>query len=81
MLRYLTANPTAVAFDPDVIRIMSAALDGAWAVVLTDKVGFKLDGNPDAVRDLLAKHIVNLALLGERDGKRLTQGALDRLKL
>ena len=79
MIRYLATQPRG--FDPDVIQILSSALDDAWEIVLADKIGFKLDGNPEAVRDVLAKHIVDLALRGERDRKRLIDGALTRLRL
>ncbi len=79
MIRYLATQPRG--FDPDAIQILSSALDDAWEIVLTDKIGFKLDGNPEAVRDVLAKHIVDLALRGERDRKRLIDGALIRLRL
>lgn len=63
MIRYLRARPTA--FDSDVIQILSRALDDAWDIVLADKIGFRLDGNPDAVRDVLAKHcLANAFLIG-----------------
>jgi hypothetical protein len=79
MIRHLTTRSTA--FDPDVVQILSRALDDAWEIVLADKIGFKLNGNAEAVRDVLAKHIVDLALRGERDGQRLINGALNLLKL
>ena len=35
----------------------------------------------DAIRTILAKHIIAMAEEGERDRQRLIQGALARLKL
>jgi hypothetical protein len=79
MLRYLRDNPTA--FDPDTISILSAALDDAWGVVEANKTAFKVDGNADGARQALAKEIVDMAKQGERDRKRLIEGALARLTL
>ena len=78
MLRYLTNDQ---AFAPEAISILSGALDGAWAIACADSVRFKVDGNADAIRDILAKQIVAMALQGERDPQRLITGALDRLRL
>jgi hypothetical protein len=37
MIRYLATQPRG--FDPDVIQILSSALDDAWEIVLADKIG------------------------------------------
>ena len=80
MLRYLKDNP-APAFDPDTIQILCRALDTAWQTVETDNATFKVDGNAARAREVLAKHIVDSAKLGERDPQRLADGALARFKL
>jgi hypothetical protein len=46
-----------------------------------DKAALKLDGNAARTREVLAKQIVDLAKLGERDRQRLADGALARFKL
>ena len=79
MLKFLRGQP--VAFDPDTLAILGVALDEAWRQVEADKTAFQIDGNAEGARDMLAKHIVNLARQGERDAVRLVQGALCRLKL
>jgi hypothetical protein len=81
MIRYLAANPQA--FDPEITRILSGALDDAWRVIQANEAKFKIkiDGNAAAARDLVAKHIVDMAKQGELDRQRLIEGALTRLKL
>jgi len=79
MNRYLKDNPTE--FDPATIHILSGALDDAWLVVEANKATFKIDGNVDGARQMLAKHIVAMAKQGERDRQSLIEGALARLKL
>jgi hypothetical protein len=82
MLRYLLENPPHAAFDPDTITILSSALDEAWKCAKTSNdAAFKIDGNAEAARTALAKHIVELATQGQRDRQRLVEGALARLKL
>jgi hypothetical protein len=80
MIRYLKANPVP-AFDPDTIQTLCRALDMAWQTVEIDKAAFKVDGNAAHAREVLAKQIVELAKLGERDPQRLANGALARFKL
>jgi hypothetical protein len=78
MIRYLKNNPAA--FNPETVRLLGNALDESWRQVQADKT-YKIDGNSDGARDMLAKHIVEMAKLGEMDQQRLVQGALDRLRL
>jgi len=63
-------------FDPGTIHILSDALDDAWQVVQANQSKFKIDGDAEAARTLLAKHIVDMAKNGERDRQCLTEGAL-----
>ena len=58
--------------------IFSAALDDAWHHL---EVRVHLNGSGDAIRTILAKHIIAMAEQGERDRQRLIEGALARLKL
>jgi|tagenome__1003787_1003787.scaffolds.fasta_scaffold20874135_3 hypothetical protein len=78
MITYLRKNPPRTAFDPDTIIILSSALDEAFA---SANATFKLDGQSEATRMALAKHIVDMAGQGEHDRGRLVEGALARLKL
>ena len=80
MIRYLKDNPVP-AFDPDTIQILCGALDIAWQTIEIDNAAIKLDGNAARAREVLAKQIVDLAKLGERDPQRLAEGALARFKI
>ena len=77
MLVYLTKNPQA--FDPETVTLLSDALDKAWENVQAS--GARFEGNAEDARNALAKHIVDLALLGERNSQRLIDGALAQFKL
>jgi len=79
MIRHIRDEPAA--FSPDVIRILSGALDAAWLSACAARSGFAIEGHATAVRDLLARHIVDLAKKGERDRDRLVESALYRLRL
>jgi hypothetical protein len=79
MISYIKDLPTA--FDPETIEVLGAALDAAWHQVEVNKPAFKVDGNTEGARNVLAKHIVNMARRGERDPQRLSQAAVERLRL
>ena len=79
MLRYLKDHPAA--FEPETINMLSQALDDAWRQVDADKTTYQIDGDVQGARSALAKAIVDMAKKGERDPKRLVDGALARLRL
>jgi hypothetical protein len=66
------------AFNPETLDILGSALDDAWRRL---EVRVHLNGSGDAVRTILAKHMIAMAEQGERDRQRLIEGALARLKL
>jgi hypothetical protein len=63
-------------FNPDDVRILVAAFDGAWRSLLASGIAFESDRESKAVRDTLAKYIIEQAQHGERDQRRLRDGAL-----
>jgi hypothetical protein len=63
-------------FSPDDVRILVAAFDNAWRSLLASGITFESDRESNAVRDTLAKHIIEQARYGERDQRRLRDGAL-----
>jgi hypothetical protein len=79
MLKYISELPAS--FGPDIIRVISDALDEAWRTVQANKRRFKVDANSSAARDVLAVHIIAMAKKGELDRQRLIEGALARLRL
>jgi hypothetical protein len=79
MKEYLTghaiAHPTEV-FDPDAIRILTTAFDNAWQRLQNSGVHFDSDHQSEQARNTLAKYIIAQARKGERDERRLREGAL-----
>jgi hypothetical protein len=75
VLNFLHDDIDAGVFDPDAVRILVAAFDSAWqsmqasgAVMTAKEVEF--------TRATLAKYIIQQARHGERDQRRLRDGAL-----
>jgi hypothetical protein len=68
----------STTFNPETLHILGNALDAAWQHL---EICVRLNRSGDAIRTILAKHIIAMAKQGERDGQRLTEGALARLKL
>ncbi len=66
----------AGTFEPADVRILAAAFDSAWTSIRVS--GVMVDGNAEAesARTTLAKHIIDAAKQGERDQRRLRDGAL-----
>ena len=67
------------AFDPETIRVLETALDTAWETLKTSGSAFAVDGRAASTRELLAKRIIELTQLGERDPRRLADDALMHL--
>jgi hypothetical protein len=66
------------AFDSETTGLLAAAFEAAWDKVKADR-RFADETHATAIRDLLAKHIIELGRRGERDHARLVQGALEYL--
>lgn len=56
--------PPGATFDPEIIAALTAAYENA------------IQGQPVAVHEIVAKHIIALASAGESDPHKLCQGAL-----
>ena len=69
------AHPSEV-FDPDAIRILTAAFDSAWHSLQNSGARFDSDHQSEQARNTLAKYIIEQARQGERDERRLRDGAL-----
>jgi hypothetical protein len=72
---HANAYPTEV-FDPDAIRILTTAFDAAWRRVQNSGVVFDTDHQSKQARTTLAKYIIEQARYGERDERRLRDGAI-----
>lgn len=66
-------------FDPDIVRVTSAAFDDAWQTLQTNKFGVAASDRAAATREILARHIIEMASLGERDQRRLRESSLHHL--
>ena len=70
-----TANGDGT-FDPEAVRVLTAALDDAWRSLQISGAYFKSLGHAEATRERLALRIIEMAMLGERDPARLSEDAL-----
>jgi hypothetical protein len=57
-LRSLSSN---ASFDPKTVNLLSNALEGAWQRVQTSGNRLARPGYANVMREVMAKHIVNLA--------------------
>jgi hypothetical protein len=73
MIRYLYKYPGV--FDMAEVRILTAALNIAWTTVEASGVRYAMGDNAEPSRAALAKHIIEAAMQGERDQRRLSEGA------
>ena len=65
----------ASAFGPDNIRILSNAFEDAWQSLQPPGTTFHLDGQADQAREILARCIIEMAKLVERDQRQLRDAA------
>jgi hypothetical protein len=63
----IQSRVSAGAFDPETMRILTAAFEDAWQSLNGDGIG--LGPHTDAMRDALAKSIIEVATDGERDAR------------
>jgi hypothetical protein len=69
----------AEAFDPDSIRILGDAFEDAWQSLRATGTTFHIDGQAGQTREILARCIIEMAKLGERDQRKLRDAALAHL--
>ena len=76
----ITAFTRREAFDPETVRLMSLALDSAWSSLGAAKSFHILPRHAARSRETLARCIIEMAKLGERNSFRLSEGALFHLR-
>jgi hypothetical protein len=74
-----SAPEDAAAFDPGTVRILSDAFQAAWQSLLATGTTFHNDAHVAQTREILARCIIEMAKLGERDLRRLCDAALAHL--
>jgi hypothetical protein len=67
------------AFDPDAIQILASALEDAWGRVQKSGSRFARPAYARAIREVLAKRIIEVAQRGEKDKLKLAADALNFL--
>jgi hypothetical protein len=63
-------------FNPEEVSILTTVFDETWKAAREDGAAPALNGQAEAAREMLARRIIALALLGERDPSRLRDQAL-----
>jgi|HubBroStandDraft_6_1064221.scaffolds.fasta_scaffold90701_3 hypothetical protein len=76
MLEHLAKSGHEGVFSPEEIRILVAAFDAAWASAKASGAPITEDRYRDTARNTLAKAIIQVAIDGERDERRLKDAAL-----
>jgi hypothetical protein len=71
-LKFASSN---VSFDPETVNLLSDAFESAWQRVRTSGNRLARPGYANVMREVMAKHIVNLAEHGERDESALSNSA------
>jgi hypothetical protein len=69
----------ASAFDPETISILNDAFENAWQSLNSGGSNVHLGGHEQQTSEILARRIIDLAKLGERDPRRLRDAALAHL--
>ena len=64
------------AFDPETITVLAAALDEAWDRLLQSGSECTRPAYARAMREVVARRIIDMAQRGTRDQKELANGAL-----
>jgi hypothetical protein len=67
--------PSGASFDPETVNLLSDALEHAWHRVETSGNRLARLGYAKLMREVMAKHILNLAERGERDEIKLSDSA------
>lgn len=66
-------------FDAETTLLLGTAFDSAWATVQASGSQLGSASQAPLIRELLAKHILEMGLAGERNPDRLVENALGRL--
>jgi hypothetical protein len=66
-------------FDYETTRLLTMAFEEVWRIMKTAGGPLVIDGQSGMTRTILAQHIVDMAMQGERDLDRLVDSALERL--
>ncbi len=68
--------PERTDFDPETVDVLAAAFEDAWHAIGTSGSPFAKPRYQNAAREIVARRILDQALLGERDRTRLCDDAV-----
>jgi hypothetical protein len=68
-----------IAFDPETIDILSSAFEDAWRRIEASNNPFARPGYANAAREVVARHIIDMAQRGELDPTKLSDSAIEFL--
>jgi hypothetical protein len=68
-------NPP-IALDPETVKSLSLAFDNAWEKIRESKNGFARPAYAGAMREEIAKHLIDMVGGGETDQIKLTEAAM-----
>ena len=73
MAEVLQFVPPDNTFDPEAVEMLSAALEIAWDRIEKSNCAFARPAYARAMREVVAKHIIEVAKQGVRDPQRLAE--------
>ena len=74
-------NMTISSFDPEAIKMLASAFDGAWEAVQRSGGTLSRPSYAGAIREILAKRIIEMAQRGQTNPERLSEDALKFLAM
>lgn len=66
-----------IAFDPETISILSSAFESAWHRIEASNSGFARPAYADAMREVVARHIIDMAQCGQLEPIKLSDSAVE----
>jgi hypothetical protein len=64
------------AFDPECVQVLASALDDAWERIKQSGSQFARPAYSHAMREVIAKRIIEMAQRGIKDRQKLADGAV-----
>jgi hypothetical protein len=67
------------SFDPETITLLASAFETAWDAIKKSESPLAAEDQAASTRELLARRIIEMGNMGERDPQRLADGAIAHL--
>ncbi len=76
MVEILSFVPRQTAFDPEFVQVLGSALDDAWSRIEESGSRFARPGYARAMREVIAKRVIETAQRGVEDSRALAYDAV-----